>query len=266
MRHPILLLSLLVLLVPQLHAADLTKIDRSIRKEPVYQSKTPRYCLLVFGPEAKTRVWLVLDGKNLYVDRNGNGDLTEEGEKIAAQKGLEVLQEDVFEIDEIHDGERSHKNLTLHVRKVDYLATNYPEMKEKIARLPDGRGYHLTIDVELPGWKGRGAGGRIRQLASFLDKRGLLTFSAQPHDAPIIHLGGPWQILYRRQLNRLMVGHEDELCFSIGTPGLGEGTTAYLFYEVTVPENLAPRVEITYSPVKPGEPPHKRLYELKERC
>ena len=41
-------------------AADLSKVDRTIKKEPVYQSK-PKYCLLVFGPKADTRVWLVLD-------------------------------------------------------------------------------------------------------------------------------------------------------------------------------------------------------------
>src|SRR5262245_7856310 len=75
-------------------ADDLTKIDRSIGKEPVYQSKSPKYCLLVFGPRAETRVWLVLDlvseprqedGSNnaLYVDRNGNGDLTEADERIS---------------------------------------------------------------------------------------------------------------------------------------------------------------------------------------
>jgi hypothetical protein len=61
--------------------ADLTKIDRTIAKEPAYKPK-PKYCLLVFGPEAKTRVWLVLDGDTLYVDRNGNGDLTEKGERF----------------------------------------------------------------------------------------------------------------------------------------------------------------------------------------
>src|SRR6516164_6560345 len=61
--------------------ADLTKIDRTIAKEPAYKSK-PKYGLLVFGPEAKSRVWLVLDGDVLYVDKNGNGDLTEKDERI----------------------------------------------------------------------------------------------------------------------------------------------------------------------------------------
>ena len=36
---------------------------------------------MVFGKEADTHIWLVLDGNTLHVDRNGNGDLTEPGEK-----------------------------------------------------------------------------------------------------------------------------------------------------------------------------------------
>src|SRR2546423_845878 len=75
-------------------AADLTKIDRSLKKEPAYQSKSPKYGLLVFGPKAETRIWLVLDVGDelaggdgsktfLYVDRNGDGDLTGPGEKVA---------------------------------------------------------------------------------------------------------------------------------------------------------------------------------------
>ena len=55
---------------------DLTRIERTIAREPVYQSKAPKYCLLVLGLEARTRIWLVLDGDVLYVDRNGTGDLT----------------------------------------------------------------------------------------------------------------------------------------------------------------------------------------------
>ena len=63
---------------------DLTKLDRSIAAEPIYESASPRYCLLVFGPERKTRVWLVHDGNSLYIDRNANGDLTEAGEKVVS--------------------------------------------------------------------------------------------------------------------------------------------------------------------------------------
>src|SRR5438105_3758750 len=65
-------------------AADLSKIDRTIAKEPTYQSPKPAYCLLVFGPAAKTRIWVVRDGNVLYVDKNGNGDLTDQGERFPA--------------------------------------------------------------------------------------------------------------------------------------------------------------------------------------
>src|SRR5262249_38818786 len=57
----------------------------------VYRSQ-PRYCLLVFGPKAEHRVWLVLDGDSLYVDRNGNGDLTEEGKRFAVPKWEELTK------------------------------------------------------------------------------------------------------------------------------------------------------------------------------
>ncbi len=84
MRAASLLLTLaaIALLSTPADAVDLRKIDRSIRREPVYQSKDPRYCLLAFGPEANVHVWLVIDGDALYVDRNGNGDLTDAGERF----------------------------------------------------------------------------------------------------------------------------------------------------------------------------------------
>ena len=83
--HALWALALLAIGSAPLPGTDLSKIDRTIGKEPVYKSK-PMYCLLVFGPEANTRVWLVLDGETLYVDRNGNGNLTEDGERLEPRK------------------------------------------------------------------------------------------------------------------------------------------------------------------------------------
>src|SRR5687767_6248776 len=82
MRH-LVTVGLLLLVGGAAPAADLTKVPRSIAKEPVYQTKNPRYCLCVFGKDASPRVWLVIDGDTLYVDRNGNGDLTEKDEKLS---------------------------------------------------------------------------------------------------------------------------------------------------------------------------------------
>jgi hypothetical protein len=83
-------------------SADLTKIDRTIFKEPKYTSQ-PHYALLVYGPEAKTRIWLVLDGQVLYLDRNGNGDLTEANERIELDvvASKKTPGESVFNIGEI---------------------------------------------------------------------------------------------------------------------------------------------------------------------
>jgi hypothetical protein len=66
----------------QAQTPDLSKVDRTVAKEPVYQSKAPKYCLLVFGAEARNRVWLVIDGDRLIFDRKSTGDLTD-AEKVA---------------------------------------------------------------------------------------------------------------------------------------------------------------------------------------
>jgi hypothetical protein len=72
---------------------DLSKIERHIVKEPVYQAKQPLYGLYVFGPEAKTRVWAIFDKSKpgvadydiLYFDRNADGDLTAPEKRIEAK-------------------------------------------------------------------------------------------------------------------------------------------------------------------------------------
>src|SRR5262249_33335382 len=118
---PAALVGLALFAVP-LSAADLTQLDRKITREPAYKSQ-PKYCLLVFGPEAVTRVWLVQDGDTLYVDRNGNGDLTDPGEKVSADKrdGAEEGQY-TFKVGDVRDGPRLHKELTVFVSKIDHLA------------------------------------------------------------------------------------------------------------------------------------------------
>jgi hypothetical protein len=83
-RHLLAVILGLNLVAAASSALDLTQIDRSILKEPVYESKEPQYCLLVFGPEAKVHVWLVLDGDVLYVDRKGDGDLTDPDDRVSA--------------------------------------------------------------------------------------------------------------------------------------------------------------------------------------
>src|SRR5262245_57992670 len=91
-KHFLLALAFAAVSSAQISAVDLSKIDRTIAKEPAYQTKTPKYCLLVFGSEAKLRAWLVLDGNVMYVDRNGDGDLTGPGKRVQINPKRNVFE------------------------------------------------------------------------------------------------------------------------------------------------------------------------------
>jgi hypothetical protein len=247
-------------------AADLTKVDRSLVKEPGYKS-TPKYCLLVFGPEARTRVWLVHDGDTLYVDRNGNGDLTEVGEKIAATQYKHVsLVEGVydFEAGEITDGMLVHKSLNCIVMRLDPLAAE-DDVKAFLAEHPSGRGYMVNGHIETPGRQGAGIGRRVEQSTSIRDSNGLLQFADRPETAPVIHFGGPLTVsLYDRP--KLLIGRQKQLTLAIGTPGIGPGSTALASYEGLVPKDVHPKVEIVFPPERQESVRVRQLYELKGRC
>src|SRR5262249_10595622 len=87
--------------------------DRTIAKAPPYKTKEPRYCQLVFGPQANHSAWLVIDGEDLYVDRNGNGDLTEDGERVARKP---AFQGGGFEVPDLRvgDGKAAYANLIVY--------------------------------------------------------------------------------------------------------------------------------------------------------
>lgn len=60
---------------------------KRIAKEPAYGAAVQYFALFVLGPDEDLRVWMVADGDRLYVDSNGNGDLTERGERFDAFRG-----------------------------------------------------------------------------------------------------------------------------------------------------------------------------------
>lgn len=247
--------------------ADLTKLDRTLVKEPAYRSQ-PRYCLLVFGPDAATRVWLVHDGDTLYVDRNGNGDLTDAGESVHEKHDQRITPDAgvyEFEAGAISDGALLHQGLSCYTFNADHLADTHPDVQEFLEKHPGGRPYVLHLDVEMPGARGEGIGGRVEQLTGYHDLRGLLYFAERPADAPVVHFRGPLTVsLFDRE--QLTVGRQKQLALAVGTPGLGPGTTALVAYEGFIPRDAHPRVEIEFPPERQGSPPLRQLYELKERC
>lgn len=265
-------LSLLVFVQPAL-AVDLAKIDKTIRKEPAYQTKAPKYGLLVFGPEGKERVWLALDGDTLYVDRNGNGDLTEPGKKIAAEKkpGRDPAEDGYsFNVGDVTVGGRTHKGLAVYFiplkRYADGALGKRPDVKAALAKDPNTFAVSIRMDVEAPRLKGGGLGGRLSFSAGPRDLAGALRFADTRGDAPVVWLGGPLQVTFYGEVPSLRVGRGTELVLVVGTPGLGAGTFAMLDYEDTIPATVKPVADVSLPPAKPGAPPLNEKWVIEGRC
>lgn len=256
-----ILVSLLALL-PPLRAVDLSNLERTIVKEPAYRS-SPKYCLLLFGLGTDRRVWLVLDGNEAYIDRNGNGDLTEDGERMrATPAGRSTLR---FELGDIPDGDCVHKQLRLLVDDAALLTEGYDEVKALCARQPEARVYQLWLDTEIPGFRGTAVGGRVKQRVNPVDRSGVLQFGSDPAKAPVINFAGVWQILLEER-PQLVVGRRAELFLAIGTPGVGPGSTAYIAHEGLVPESTRASVQIAFPPAQPDQHPIEARYATAHRC
>jgi WD40 repeat protein len=256
-----------------LFAADPLAFEKSIGKQPAYRTETPQYGLLAFGPEGKGRVWVVLDGDTLYVDRNGNGDLTDPGEKVAAKPPVRPRDDSdpyQFEVNDLTVGGRVHKALyVLASPLATYKDSGFGKtdrFKTALARNPKAMVFTVTCDVDVPGMKGGGTGGRLHFMAGPIDLNGLLEFGTKPADAPVIHLGGPLQLTFYADLPTARVGRGSEWALVVGTPGVGPGTFAMLGYDGTIPKGVKAVAEVTYQPAKAGDPPLKVRTELNDRC
>jgi hypothetical protein len=245
-------------------AGDLAKLERRIGKEPAYRTKAPRYCLLVFGPEAKTRVWLVQDGDTLYVDRNGNGDLTDEGEKVTPKnKGQEYR---LFEAGDLRDGTLTHKGLIVTQMRATADSVGNAREFERIKRAgAEPWVWTVRVAAERPPGDTRKLPRRIKYVVNG-DGQGWLVFAKKPEDAPVIHFNGPWTMDLQDVKQRLTAGHESMLQVGIGTRGVGPGTFTWVEYPNTIPADAYPEAVVTFPPRKSGEKPLTRKYTLKERC
>jgi hypothetical protein len=249
-------------------AADLSAIDRRIKKEPAYAGKSPRYALLVLGPEAKDRVWLVKDGNVLYVDRNGNGDLSEPPKKLLAKKGGSAQDGYQFELDELTIGGKTHYRLSLYFCPLKKMMfREYAQRADAQAVLKkDPQAEMLAVlrlDVRAPHLKPTG---HVMMAAGGFDLNGPLILANKPAEAPVIHLGGPLVVSFAEHRPALRRNRVTEVILVVGTPGLGAGTFASIGYNDTIPDSAHPKCEVFFPPPKAGAEPVKKLYELMERC
>ena len=211
-------------------AADLTKIDRTIAKEPAYQTKAPKYCLLVFGPEAKLRAWLVLDGNVLYVDRNGDGDLT------GAAKRVELnAMRNVFPVGALNIGDGKNQYAIGLVRVKDKGRVEiYLNRKADLAQRKKNDATTLMemaglTDISFRSWMNR----------DHIEEHDF-RFADRAQDAPIVHFDGPLTLKPIDGKQEFVRGNTPtRFPVMVGTPGLGKGTFTQLLFLPADPDGVA---------------------------
>ena len=266
-------LFLLILAAASVRADEGPKIDRTVGKQPKYAG-TPKYLLLTFDADAKERVWLVHDGGTLYADRNGDGDLTGDGEKVAADKvrgkPADLDAGYTFDVGDVTVGGKTHKGLTVSAEKLSRYADGdvgkLPEVQAALKKDPKALVYTVQVQAERPGVTGGGAGGRVAYLVGPLDLVGVLRFAESPAAAPVVRVGGRLEVSFYADRPTLRVGRGSEFMTVVGAPGVGPGTFAMVGYTDTVPKDAKPVAEVTFPAAKFGDPPVTKRFELPERC
>ena len=232
-------------------------------KEPQYRHE-PRYALLVFGPQRQQRVWMVLDGETLYVDRNGNGDLTEPDERLEpinpADRG-------------IHFADRGGHELFEFTVRVGATETSKFQLDHWIR--PES---FTQIDEKWhANWlEWRWEHSLLSRLEGLGQGQTQLVFMPKPADAHVCALDGPLTFVVRTPQHQVLKHGEagSDLAFNIvvmGRPHRGaEKQFSYFFYNrlttKEVPEAAYLDVEIEYPAKVPNAPPLRRRYLLKQRC
>lgn len=214
-----------------------SRFDRTIIKEPTYQS-VPKYCLITVGDSSAVKVWMVEDGKRLFVDKNANGDLTDDGPPLQPSntRALDAKRWDfeyLLAAITPADGSR-HTNFVLR-------RWNYNDKE-------DSYGLSLSVDSQMPmyaGWFG--------------------TFwSTNRQKAPVVHFGGPFtpRLLRRKDFRIGEKGERLSLCFI--NPGSGPGAESRLSIEA-LPRLVVPELSTEW-PTAGGGAPLRTIHLLTQRC
>lgn len=263
-RHLLLSVSVLWLLASPARPADLTQVERAIAKEPSYQTRSPKYCLLVFGLDARTRVWLVQDGDALYVDRNGNGDLTDDGPPVRAKAEGDRYRS--FAVGNLTLDGLAHKDLTVTQSKADAESVGHAAEWERVRKSgPEPWTWSVGVTAERAADDPRPLPRRVGYIANG-DGTGMLLFADRPGDAPVIHFNGPFTLGLQDRRQRLIVGDRTSLAIGVGPQGIGPGTFAFIRYPNTIPADAYPEADITFPTASTGQEPIRRNYTLKDRC
>ncbi len=210
------------------------------------------------------RVWLVLDGDALYVDRNGNGDLTEPGEKVQLAKSYPspnslYSEQRQFQAGDLSEGKSGPMHTGLTVTHCVYNPTFVPtanddkQAKTLLDKHPGAAVVIVALQIK----------GRLRQVAA-------PAFSRKLTESPVLHFNGPltfgfhpkwfygWPVFQRGQAGT-------NFTVVMGTPGLGEGSFGLVGYD-DVPKDAHPVAEVRFPAQLPGKVPLVVRVPLTQRC
>jgi hypothetical protein len=244
-------------------AVDLAQIDRSIVKEPRYVG-TPHYALIVVGPRAEHRSWLVMDGdETLYFDRNGNGDLTEPEDHI----GLDAEATEKMHV----AGESTHSGMNVFdLGKVSGVALRFDYWVRNRGFVPaDQRLRKIMQEREANDWEN---GTLWRLAAKGGQAQNPVVLAARPVDAQILHLDGPLTFGLKWGEIQVLQPWPKTTIFDvhIGTPALPPRNCNHRLFspltEMEIPRNVHPRATFEFPPKLPGSGPVVRTVELDLRC
>ena len=240
MRLLLTALAVLLLTFASAGAVDYGKIDRTLAREPAYKSKAPQYALLLFGREAKLCVWAVLDGDDLYLDRNGDGDLTGPGKrfaKIADCRNVEIADPD---------------------GKTRYVITGVNAIKD--GKPPQS---HLMISVDIKG-------SLTYQQYCDVPLRG-------KREAAVAHFHGPltagprtinWKLPPKLALET--GAKAPDLYAVVGTMDAKHGcwvvVRTHKGDKSAFPKGISPTVDVEFPAKAPGGPPVKKRFRLDKFC
>jgi hypothetical protein len=226
---------------------DLSKIDRRIGRQPKYVAEQPLYGMVVIGPKMKTRMWMVLDKSApsqsqydvVFADLNGNGDLTDDGERITTEVGKDG--ESRFKLPDVTDPDSADSHTEFSLR---CSPTENP---------------YQMVSVK---WKGKqkfGGG-----YTDDPDKETYSQFATSPDKAPILWLNGDGPFTFQRwYVQSLQIGGETDVKLFIGVAGVGKSTFC-AFQVHALPEGEGIQGTLRYT-TKTGEQ-RESAFALLNKC
>jgi hypothetical protein len=231
---------------------DLSKIDRHIAREPKYIAEHPLYGLYVFGPQAKTRMWAVLDKSSrnaavydvLYFDRHADGNLTAADDRIDGRVSPEG--EVTFTIGDLVDPVTGDHHTEALLRREGPRDSRSKDPDRDVRFVMKWRG-----QTEVQGGYPPTVGPYTR-------------FTPTPADAPVMWPGTEGPLTFQFwELQPLPIGLSGDVRVFLGHQGNGRGTFCAL------PQTfLLPTVPVLATLVYTDKTGKERWAqsELRERC